>query len=688
MARKSKSVPSLGAMICALLFFTQSVSAVSAILGIDLGTEYIKAALVKPGIPLEIVLAKDSKRKEASALAFKPPHGSTPAEGTFPERFYGSDALSFTARFPHDVYPNLKQLLGIPIQDANGLVTVAETYKSRYPALALEVLEGRATAGFRSKSFVAGEDAFSVEELLAMELMNVKDNGQTLAGNQHRIDSAVITVPPFYTVDERRAVELAAELAGLEVMALTTDGLAVGMNYAMTRTFPTVNEGGKPEYHLVYDMGAGHATATVLKFQGRTVKDVGRFNKTIQEVQVVGAGWDKTLGGDALNSLLVDDMISKFIQSSEAKKLGVKASDVKTHGRAMAKLWKDAGKARQILSANTETSAGIEALYEDVDFRYKITRAQFEELASEFAERVAGPAKQALQVAQLSMDEIDSIILHGGATRTPFVQKRLDSLVNGPSKLRSTVNADEAAVLGATFKCAQLSPSFRVKEIRDTDLAYYSAGLKWNDGKERQQKLFNPTSLAGFAKQVTVKEQTDFSFSLFQQVSSGDETEDRTVSIIQTNNLTASVAELVSKHGCTAENITTTFKIRIDPEHGIPTVVSGAVSCETDDTKKANIMEGVKDLFGFGKKKEDGEQEVLQDEQAEPSSSASSSSGAEASTSASSESSSASSASASASPAAAAQPKKKTVSVNVGFTSTPAGLPSFTETQLGKIKAR
>ncbi|KAF1811678.1 actin-like ATPase domain-containing protein [Eremomyces bilateralis CBS 781.70] len=684
MARRS-ILPSLGAILCAILFFTQSVFAVSAVLGIDLGTEYIKAALVKPGIPLDIVLSKDSKRKEASAIAFKPARGTVPTEGSFPERLYGGDALSLAGRFPHDVYPNLKQLLGIPIHDDAGLASVVETYKGRYPALVLEAMEGRGTVGFKSKSFVEGAEAFSVEELLAMELMNVKENGQNMAGDQHRIDSVVITVPPFYTADEKRAVELAAELAGLDVMALTSDGLAVGMNYAMTREFPTVNEGGKPEYNMVYDMGAGHTTATILKFQGRTVKDIGRFNKTVQEVQVMGAGWDKSLGGDALNTLVVDDMVNKFLQSSEGKKLGVQASDVKAHGRAMAKLWKDAERHRQVLSANSDTAASFEELYGNVDFKYKISRSEFEKLASEFAQRLDGPAKQALEAAKLTMDDIDSIILHGGATRTPFVQKRLESLAGGASKLRGNVNADEAAVLGATFKGAQLSPSFRVKEIRDSDLAFYAAGLKWNDGKERQQKLFTPTSLAGFAKQVPLKLQTDFSFSLFQQVptTDGSAVVDRTVSTVQTNNLTASVAELVSKYGCATENITTAFKVRIDSDHGIPTVVSGSVSCEVDDTKKGNLMEGVKDLFGFGKKK-DGDQEVLEEE-TEPSSSTSSASEPETS------SSSVSSSSASASPSAAAKPqgtKQKTVSINIDFTTTPAGIRSFSKEEMDRIHSR
>src|ERR1700748_176535 len=111
---------SLFSLLLPLLFLASTISAQAAVLGIDLGTEYIKAVLVKPGTPLEIVLAKDSKRKEASIVNFKPlPNGRLPEpEGEYPERSYGSAAQALAARFPGDTYPNLKQLLGLPFESS------------------------------------------------------------------------------------------------------------------------------------------------------------------------------------------------------------------------------------------------------------------------------------------------------------------------------------------------------------------------------------------------------------------------------------------------------------------------------------------------------------------------------------------------------------------------------------------
>lgn len=587
-----------------LLSFAGSASAAgSAVIGVDIGTEYFKATLVKPGIPLEIVLSKDSKRKESAAIAFKPTRDSS---DPFPERFYGGNALALAARYPDDVYSNLKTLLGLPFNDGND--DAVKSYWSRYPALKLEgAPDGRGSVALRSNRLGEAEkkDAFLVEEILAMQLKEVKSNADLMAGKGSDIRDAVITYPAFYTAEEKRSLVLAAELAGLNIETLVSDGLAVGLNYATSRQFPSVSDGEKPEYHVVFDMGAGSTTASVLRFQSRQVKDFGRFNKTIQEIHVLGAGWDKTLGGDSLNDLIVDDMVAKLVEDKKLKDK-VTPEQVKAHGKTMARLWKDAEKVRQVLSANTETSTSFEGLYdEDLNFKYKLSRANFEKMAAEHAVRVGAPLKKALEVAGLKLDDINSVVLHGGAIRTPFVQKELEKVCGSSKKIRTNVNADEAAVFGAAFKGAALSPSFRVKDIRAHDAATYPVVLKWtSDGKERNQKLFTSTSQVGPEKQVTVKNLEDFEMSFAQQVG---ETALPVLSV-QTQNLTASVAKLKDNFGCSAANITTKFAIRLSPIDGLPQVTSGNVSCEVEAEKKG-IVEDVKGFFGLGSKKDD--QQVL-----------------------------------------------------------------------------
>ena len=677
---------SLTTILALLSLFTHTILAASAVLGIDLGTEYIKAALVKPGIPLEIVLTKDSKRKEAAAVAFKPLKSkvSLSEPNVFPERAYGGDALALSARFPGDVYPNLKPLLGRQFKDNDVVVG----YGGRYPGLRLVGGKERGTIGFQSESFDDGDEPFLVEELLAMELKNIRGNAMALAGKGSSIQDTVITVPSFYTAEERRAVTLAAELAGLRILALISDGLSVGLNYATSRTFPSINEGGKPEFHLVYDMGAGSTTATVLRFQGRTVKDVGKYNKTVQEVQIIGAGWDKTLGGDALNEIVLEDMIQKFITTGRMKTIGVDAKYVKEHGRTMAKLWKDAERMRQVLSANTETSSSFEGLfYEDVNFKYKLSRAEFEELASAYAARVQDPIKIALESAKLSLSDLESVILHGGAVRTPFVQKQLEAAIDSPAKIRTNVNSDEAAVFGAAFKAAGISPSFRVKDIRAGDIAGYAVGVAWNaDGKDRQQKLFLPTSQTGAEKQVSFKGNSDLSFTLYEQIPglSADLVQVPIVKI-QTLNLTSSIQQLTDKFGCASADINTQFAIRLSPIDGLPELVRGSVSCEVTE-KRGGVVDGVKDFLGFGSKKSD--QEPLKDD-SDTKPSAGDSDGA---------SSTASSLKEGKTPDPASDPatvdekpkdvKKKIETVYLDFSTEAAGLPPLSADNLQRIKDR
>ncbi|KAK0740407.1 Hsp70 protein-domain-containing protein [Schizothecium vesticola] len=673
----------LAMLVSTVFLFSTHVFAVSAVLGIDLGTEYIKAALVKPGIPLEIVLTKDSRRKEISAVTFKPsPNG--PKAGTYPERAYGSDAMALHPRFPGDVFPNLKPLLGLPADSAE-----VKEYALRHPALQVQTHKTRGTAAFKSaKAFTPEEEAWLVEELLAMELQAIKSNAEAHAGDGTIVRSAVLTVPPFYTVEEKRATAMAAELAGLKVLSLISDGLAVGLNYATSRQFPNINEGGKPEYHMVFDMGAGSTKATVIKFQSRTVKDIGKFNKTVQEVQVVGTGWDRTLGGDALNYLIVDDMVAQFVDSPKAKKAEVQADKVKVEGRTIAKLTKEAERLRHILSANQETQGSFEGLYNDVDFKYKINRATFEEMAAPHMERAGAAVEQALKGANIQIKDLDSVILHGGASRTPFVQKRLEKILGGADKIRTNVNSDEAAVFGAGFRAADISPSFRVKEIRVSDGAAYPAGMRWksDEGKPKHQRLWTATSHLGApAKEVTLPNHEDVTIEFYQLappfVAGATDPVEAKTKTLTTTNLTATVAELMEKYKCEKSDIHFKIGVRLTAENGEVAVTKASVECEAD-AEKEGIIDGVKNLFGFGKK----DQQPLKDGEE-----ASSSSTTESSSTSTKKSKSASSAAAAAAASAKAEAeanKKQLVVIPVAFSVEKTGIPQLTKEELTSVKDR
>ncbi|CAK7272061.1 lumenal Hsp70 protein [Sporothrix epigloea] len=670
-----------------LLFFCCEALAASAVLGIDLGTEYIKAALVKPGIPLEIVLTKDSRRKETAAVAFKTPQNGAKA-GVYPERAYGSDAIALGARFPGDVYPNLKTILGLTIENP-----VVEEYMSQHPSLQPEpAFIDRATVAFKSAgAFTDSEDAWMVESLLAMQLKSMRRNAEALAGPDTSVRAAVISVPPFYTAAEKRAIGLAANLAGLRVLSLISDGLSVGLHYATSRQFPSVSDNEKPELHMIFDMGAGSTKATVLRFQSRSVKDVGKFNKTIQEIDVLGSGWDRTLGGDALNALIIDDMVTQFVNSKAAQAAGISVDEVRGHGRTIAKLAKEAERIRHVLSANINTAASMESLHADIDFKYKIARTDFETMANAHSLRVNIAVQDALRMAGLTVRDLDSLILHGGATRTPFVQKQLEQILGGSNKMRTNVNSDEAAVLGAGFRAAELSPSFRVKEIRVHDGAAYGVAMKPNATTTSiaERRLWIPTSYIGPSSAKTLRFEGDelkaeLALNFYQQVP-GDSIEKS----FSTSNLTDTVDTLVEKFACEPSSIQLAMEVRLSAETGEVEVTKAVATCESESPNKESLMDGVKNLFGFGKK----DQQPLDEEVVDVHSSSSSSSFSTSSSSSASDSSTFSSTSTSTSEStwssAAAKPHAKVpVSIPIKFILENAGVRQLSDIELSALKKR
>lgn len=193
-----------------------------------------------------------------------------------------------------------------------------------------------------------------------------------------------------------RPTEILADVA----MTCSFERIVVAVNYAMTRTFP------KPEYHLFYDAGAGSVKATVVEFSTRQVQadsvlSIGSTQRDAVVVDVKGVGWDRSVGGLALDELLRGHLANDF-QTRSGSKL---ETPVTQNKRAMAKLMREANRVKHILSANAQSSAAVEGLAEDVDFRYKVTREEFEELAKEagFLERFAKPVQDALENAGLKI---------------------------------------------------------------------------------------------------------------------------------------------------------------------------------------------------------------------------------------------------------------------------------------------
>lgn len=165
----------------------------------------------------------------------------------------------------------------------------------------------------------------------------------------------------------------------------------------------------------------------------------------------LGIGYDRYLGGIELQFRLRDLLLKLFAEQSKKT-----IEEISRNKRAMAKLLKEAGRLKKVLSANTEHRAQIENVMNDIDLRAVVTREQFETITADLLnERVTRPLEDVFKTTGFTLAEIDSFIIIGGATRIPKVQQMLQSYWSG--ELSKNVNADEAGALGAAYQAAYLS---------------------------------------------------------------------------------------------------------------------------------------------------------------------------------------------------------------------------------------
>ncbi|KAK6322555.1 hypothetical protein J4Q44_G00073470 [Coregonus suidteri] len=440
----------LWALFCLVLALLPSQTASVAVMSVDLGSEWMKVAIVKPGVPMEIALNKESRRKTPIAVCLKEN-----------ERLFGDSALGVSVKNPKFVYRHLQSLLGK--KHDNPQVAV---YQKRFPEHHLGKDESRGTVLFSNSE----EMQYSPEELLGMVLNYSRGLAQDFA--EQPIKDAVITVPAFFNQAERRAVLQAAQMAGVKVLQLINDNTAVALNYGVFRR-KDINS--TAQNIMFYDMGSGSTTATIVTYQTVKTKESG----TQPQLQIRGVGFDRSLGGFEMELRLQDHLAKLFNKQKKTKK------DVRENHRAMAKLLKEAQRLKTVLSANAEFMAQVEGLLDDMDFKAKVTRVEFEALCADLFERVPGPVQEALSSAEMTLDEIEQVILVGGSTRVPKVQEVLLKAV-GKEELGKNINADEAAAMGAVYQAAALSKAFKVKPFLVREAAIFPIQVEFTREMEEE----------------------------------------------------------------------------------------------------------------------------------------------------------------------------------------------------------
>ncbi|WVZ73980.1 hypothetical protein U9M48_022221 [Paspalum notatum var. saurae] len=402
--------------------------ATAAVASIDLGSEWLKVAAVHlaPGrAPIAVAINEMSKRKSPALAAL--------ADGN---RLAGEEAAGITARHPSKVFARARDLLAKPFPYVQSL---AESLFLPYDL----VPDARGAAAVRADD----GQVYSLEEIVAMVLHYAAGLADAHVGLPVR--DAVVSVPPYFGQAERRALTQAAQLAGINVLALINEHAGAALQYGIDKDFSNASR-----HVIFYDMGAGSTYAALVYYSAYNAKEFGK-TVSVNQFQVKDVRWNSKLGGVEMEMRLVNYFADQF-----NKQLG-NGVDIRQSPKAMAKLKKQVKRTKEILSANTAAPISVESLYDDVDFRSTITREKFEELCEDLWEQALTPVKEVLTHSGMKIDDIYAVELIGGATRVPKLQAKLQEFL-GRRELDKHLDADEAIVLGASLHAANLSDGIKL----------------------------------------------------------------------------------------------------------------------------------------------------------------------------------------------------------------------------------
>mmetsp|Transcript_8917 Transcript_8917/g.14172 ORF Transcript_8917/g.14172 Transcript_8917/m.14172 type:complete len:661 (-) Transcript_8917:132-2114(-) len=393
----------LVAMLC--LFSGTSVCAKATsnpIIGIDLGTTYSCVGVYKQG-RVHIIANDQGNRITPSYVAFKP-------DG---ERLVGNAAKSQASSNPTNTIFDVKRLIGRnfgdkEVQGDQKLLPYKIVNKDNKPYIQIE--NGK---------------KFSPEEISAVILQRMKRTAEEYLG--HEVTDAVITVPAYFNDAQRSATRDAGVIAGLNVKRIISEPTAAALAYGIDKKYDDRNV-------LVYDLGGGTFDVSVLTLDNEVF-------------EVLSTAGDTHLGGEDFDQRIVAHLV-KVVK----KKMG---KDVSKTQRALAKLRREAEKAKRTLSTSESVQIEIESLVDGEDFETTLSRAKFEQLNDDLFRKTLKPVKEALKGAGLNKNDIEEIVLVGGSTRIPRIQKLLkDFFGREPSR---GVHPDEAVAHGAALLGGVLS---------------------------------------------------------------------------------------------------------------------------------------------------------------------------------------------------------------------------------------
>merc|ERR1712018_160908 len=296
---------------------------------------------------------------------------------------------------------------------------------------------------------------FTPEEVSSMVLTKMKETAEAHLG--HDVKDAVVTVPAYFNDSQRQATKDAGVIAGLNVLRIINEPTAAAIAYGLDK-----KKGSAECNVLIFDLGGGTFDVSIL---------------TIEEgiFEVKSTAGDTHLGGEDFDNRMVDHFVNELKRKHK--------KDIKGNKRAIRRLRTACERAKRTLSASAQANLEIDPLFEGIDFYTSITRARFEELCSDLFKGTLEPVEKALRDAKMDKSSINDIVLVGGSTRIPKIQKLLSEYFNG-KELNRSINPDEAVAYGAAVQAAILTgdQSEAVGDLLVLDVAPLSLGLETAGG--------------------------------------------------------------------------------------------------------------------------------------------------------------------------------------------------------------